>query len=66
MTKVLAHAIASKNYHYDEGLVGVDMHCEFPDTVLRVVTVWFNREDLPNVEAYYKSPEGITPLELVV
>jgi len=68
MKVVLAHAIASNQYDFmpEEGLVGIDMTCEYEDGQVKTATIWFNAEDLPAIEAYYKSPKGIEPLELYV
>lgn len=64
--RVLAHGIADKDYQYQGGYVGVNMHCEHPDGTVQVDTVWFPRENLPDLQSYFMSPRGMEPLELVI
>lgn len=68
MTKVKAHAIAYGKYEYDKvrDIVGVPMHCEFPDGVIEVAIVYVDSEGARTLEKYFKSARGIDPVNLVV
>lgn len=63
--KVLAHALApGKPIDQSDGTVLVAMYCEMPDGKIVVQRVPFWASDVPKLEAYFKSEDGMVPLEL--
>ena len=63
--KVLAHALApGKPIEQADGTVLVSMYCETPDGKISIHRVPFWATDVPKLEAYFKSEEGMVPLEL--
>lgn len=64
--KVLAHAIANQPYKTSKNITDIPMHVETQEGEVRIEYVSFPTPDIPTVEKYFASPEGINPIEVEI
>lgn len=65
-TVVLAHAIADEAYRDEEGFWNQPLVCELEDGEMAEIDIIFQDEEaIKEVEKYFKSEEGMEPMEFV-